>query len=151
MADYAETLLPEDVVPTEEAPRYTRPTGALAAAAVDMAHHLGAAAIIASTIHGHTAALVSKNRPHQPILAVTSNPETCTQLPLLWGVTPMLVTNSGTPDEVLDRAVRQSCRAGLLHDGDLLIITAVNPHPVGVVTRASNVLRIATVQQKCLG
>ena len=94
---------------------------------------------------------MSKNRPHQPILAVTSDPETYTQLPLLWGVTPLLMTNTGTPDEILDRAVRQSCRTGLLRDGDLLIIIAVNPHPVGVVTRASNVLRIATVQQTCLG
>jgi pyruvate kinase len=151
VADYAETLLPDDVVPTAQAPRYTRPTGALAAAAVDMANHLGAKAIIASTMHGHTATLVSKNRPRQPILAITDCPDTYTQLPLLWGVTPMLVSQNGTQDEMLDRAVRQSCRAGLLEDGDLLIIIAVNPHPVGVVTRASNVLRIATVQQKCLG
>jgi pyruvate kinase len=151
VADYAETLLPEDVVPTQDAPRYTHPTGALAAAAVDMAGHLGAKAIIASTIHGHTAVLVSKNRPRQPILAMTPDPATCTQLPLLWGVTPVLVANNGSPDEMLDRAVRQSCRAGILEDGDLLIIIAVNPHPVGVVTRATNVLRIATVQQKCLG
>ena len=78
-------------MPTAQAPRYNRPTGALAAAAVDIAAHLGANAIVASTVHGHTAVLVSKSRPHQPIIAVTGEPVTYTQLPLLWGVIPVLV------------------------------------------------------------
>jgi pyruvate kinase len=148
VADYAETLLPEDVVPTEEAPRYNHPTGALAAASVDMASHLGARAIIAATAHGHTATLVSKSRPRQPIIAMTGNPETFTQLPLLWGVTPVYIPQSDNVDEMLDRAVRLSCQRGMLANGDLLIVIAVNTQAMGVITRARNILRIATVQQR---
>ena len=147
VAENAETLLPDDVVPTIEAPQYHRPTGALAAAAVDIAAHLHAKAIVASTVAGHTATLVSKSRPHQPILAVTANPETNTQLPLLWGVTPFLVKQSEQPDEMIDRAVRVACHDGLLADGDLLVIVAVNPHPLGIITRASDILRLATVKK----
>ncbi|MHB9133578.1 MAG: pyruvate kinase [Armatimonadota bacterium] len=151
VADYAETLLPEDAVSSNLAPRHDHPTGALAAAAVDIAEQLHAKAIVAATVHGHTATLVSKSRPKQPIIAMTGNPDTYTQLPLLWGVTSFLVTQSGTTDDMLDRAVRSACRTGLLEDGDLLIIVAVAMQPVGVVTRSSNVLRIARVMQKCLG
>lgn len=151
VAEYAETMLPEDVVPTREAPHYDHPTGALAAAAVDMASHLHAAAIVAATVHGHTATLVAKSRPHQPILAITAEPATYTQLPLLWGVTPMLATNVTNTDEMLDRAVRNGCRLGLLKDGDLIIVVSVAAQAVGVVTRASNMLRIAHVRQRCLG
>ncbi len=147
IAESAETMFPEDIVPIEQAPRYHRPTGALAAAAVEIASHLGAGAIFAATIHGHTAVLVSKNRPHQPIIAVTGEQDTYTQLPLLWGVTAVLVPQWPNADEMLDQAVREACKRGIVANGDLIIIVAVTGQPVGVVTRASNVLRIAHVQQ----
>ncbi len=147
IAENAETLLPEDVVPVEEAPRYHRPTGALAAAAVDITAHLSGTAIFAATAHGHTAVLVSKSRPRQPIVAVTASPDTFTQLPLLWGVTPMLVPESDTPDERVDRAVRQAAAQGIVHDGDLIVIVAVTSQPVGIVTRGGNMLRIAYVKK----
>ncbi len=149
IAEYAETMLPEDIVPTEQAPRYNRPTGALAAAAVDIASHLGAKAIVASTVHGHTATLVSKSRPHQPIIAVTGEAETYTQLPLLWGVTPIKVPVRQNADDMLDQAVREACKRDIVTNGDLIIIVALTTQPVGVVTRASNVLRIAHVEQRC--
>lgn len=147
VAEYAETLLPEEGVPFDAAPRADHPTGALSSAAVSIAHHLGARAIVAATAHGHTATLVSKSRPRQPILATTWKPETYSQLPLLWGVTPFLVTKSDNTDEMLDRAVRAACRGGLVHDGDLIIVVSVTPHAVGIVTRATDILRIAHVHR----
>jgi pyruvate kinase len=147
VADYAETLLPVDVVPTAEAPEYNRPTGALAAAAVDIAAHLGAKAIIAVTEHGHTAVLVSKSRPHQPLIAATGEAAIFTQLPLLWGVTPFMGTEDETDDQMVDRAVRHAASIGMVEDGDIVVIVSVTPQPVGVVTRASNVLRVAHVRK----
>lgn len=81
---------------------------------------------------------------------MTSNPQTYTQLALLWGVEPMLVTETRNADEKLDRGVRQSCTKQILEDGDMLVIIAVTSQPVGVVTRSSNVLRIAYVRQRGL-
>jgi len=144
----AETMLPDETVSPEHAPRYHRPTGALAAAAVEIARHLHAGAIFASTEHGHTAVLVAKNRPHQPIIAVTGDRDTYTQLPLLWGVTPVLVPQRPNTDDMLDQAVREACKRGIVANGDLIVIVALTTQPVGVVTRASNVLRIAHVQQR---
>ena len=147
VAEWAETLLPDNAVPTNQAPHYDHPTGALAASAVDIAEHLHARAIVTVTAHGHTATLVSKSRPTVPVLALTGNRDTYTQLPLLWGVTPLYVEPNGSEDEAIDRAVRDACRLKLLANGDLLVIVAVAHQPVGVVTRASEVLRIATIRR----
>jgi pyruvate kinase len=147
VADEAETLIPIGVVPAAQAPMANTPTGALAAAAVEIAERLGAAAIVASTVGGHTARLVSKSRPLMPIIAATPVPETFTQLPLLWGVTPVLVPPSAGTDEMLDRAVRAAVRLGIVKDGDLLVVVAVSQQPVGVVTRATDILRIARVER----
>lgn len=146
IAEWAETILPEDVVPEAEAPAHDTPDGALAAAAVDIADHLNAKAIFAPTIHGYTATLVSKSRPRQPIIALTPNEATYTQLPLLWGVTPLLAPQKADSDEMLDRGVRESCKLHIVADGDLIIIVSVTSKPVGVVTRASNLLRVAHVR-----
>ena len=147
VAEYAETILPVNMVPAEEAPEFNRPTGALAAAAVNIAEHLGATAIIAATTRAHTAMLVSKSRPRQPIVAATMLPETYTQLPLLWGVTPFMGTEDESDDQMVDRAVRHAASAGMVQDGDVVVIVSVTPQPVGVVTRASNILRIAHVRK----
>jgi pyruvate kinase len=147
VADEAETLIPIGAVPAAQAPMASTPTGALAAAAVEIAERLGAAAIVASTLYGHTANLVAKSRPLMPIIAATPVPETFTQLPLLWGVTPVLVPPSAGTDEMLDRAVRAAVRLGIVKDGDLLVVVAVSHQPVGVVTRATNILRIARVER----
>jgi pyruvate kinase len=146
VAEWAETLLPEDAVATHDAPDYDHPTGALAASAVDIAEHLRARAIVAATEHGHTATLVSKSRPRVPVLAITGNAATHTQLPLLWGVTPIFVPQAEELDDTLDRAVRTAVRCKLLDDGDLIIVVAVAHHAVGVVTRSSELLRIAHVR-----
>jgi len=147
VAEYAETLLPEDATRNHAAaPEFDHPTGALAVAAVEIAEHLGAAAIIAATEQGNTAKLVSKSRPRRPIIAATKLPATITQLPLLWGVTPFLGMENEDDDQMVDRAVRYAVARGLAQDGDIVVIVSVTPQPVGVVTRASNILRIAHVR-----
>lgn len=151
VAEWAETALPADIMPSEKAPGHGTPDGTLAAAAVDIAEDLNAAAIIAPTERGYTATLVSKSRPRTPILALTTTPETYTQLPLLWGVTPFYISPDGSSDELLDRLVRRSCKGKLLADNDLIVIVSVTSEPVGVVTRSSNLLRIAHVRQKGCG
>lgn len=64
---------------------------ALAASAVELAAAVGARYIVAPTITGHTARLISQNRPGVPILAVTASEDLYYQLSLLWGVEAMLL------------------------------------------------------------
>jgi len=61
-------------------------TEAISQAAMTMATHLEAAAMITLTESGFTTRSISKYRPPCPILAVTNWPEVVSQLSLNWGV-----------------------------------------------------------------
>ena len=97
---------------------------AICHAARETACDLGAAAIIAPTISGHTARVISKYRPHCPIIAVTPDPRVQRQLALYWGVRPLLSTRADTTDEIIAEAVRVAQEHGLVKQGDVVVITA---------------------------
>ncbi len=97
---------------------------AIANAASDLATSLGAAAIIAPTSSGYTARKLSHNRPAVPIIAVTPSPKVRCQLNLFWGVYPLFSSRRDTTDEVIEDAVQLTLDKGLIHEGDLVVITA---------------------------
>ncbi len=99
-------------------------TEAVGQAAVQMATHLGARAIVSLTTTGFTSRLVSKHRPECPILAVTSSPLAARRLAMNWGIIPFLC-----PPDLADRdkiafAIAAGRSRGMLADGDLLVATA---------------------------
>jgi pyruvate kinase len=78
----------------------------------ELAHDRNVAAIAVFTMSGRTALHVSKTRPGVPILAFTPDSRTFNQLEMYWGVTPFLVPNSTTLEDMLDdvdEALRFSC------------------------------------------
>jgi pyruvate kinase len=85
---------------------------------------LGAAAIITPTISGHTARVISKYRPHCPIVAVTPSPRVQCQLALYWGVRPLLSKRAESTDDTITGAVRVAQEHGLVKQGDVVVITA---------------------------
>ncbi len=105
-------------------------TDAISYATSSTAFNLGATAIITSTKSGHTARMVSKYRPQARVIAVTPKKEVVRKLTIVWGVSPLLVTETDSTDEMIDAATRGALEAGLIHSGDLVVITA--GIPVGV-------------------
>lgn len=93
-------------------------------AAVDTVHTLGASAIIAPTIGGSTARMLSQFRPPCPIVAITPSPAVQHQLALFWGVRPLLSHRSMSTDEVIGDAVKLAWEAKLVHEGEIVVITA---------------------------
>lgn len=85
---------------------------------------LAAVAIITPTISGHTARIISKYRPHCPIIAVTPSPRVQCQLALHWGVRPLLSRRTESTDETIAGAVRAAQEHGLIKQGDVVVITA---------------------------
>ena len=77
---------------------------AVGLAAVQTAENVGAACIVAPTMSGRTARLVSNLRPRVPILAVTPFPRVMRQQQLNWGVTPMLGDVQGDMRHVVEQA-----------------------------------------------
>ncbi len=117
-------------------------TDAISSATCHVAEELGAAAIITSTESGHTARMVSKYKPRAPIIAVTPRYGVAAQLQLTWGVTPVPSPPAESTDEMFLTATRASKNAGLIRDGDLVVITA--GVPVGV-SGTTNLLRVETI------
>ncbi len=119
-------------------------TDAIGEAVATIAHDRHAAAIICSTSSGGTARILSKFKPRCPILAATSNDYAERQMILSWGVHPLRVGFPADTDEMIENAVGAAVEAGLVHEGDLVVITAGTP--VGI-PGSTNLIKVHTVGQ----
>ncbi|MBM5791891.1 MAG: pyruvate kinase, partial [Cyanobacteria bacterium M_surface_10_m1_298] len=97
---------------------------AISHAVSSIASQLEAAAILPLTKSGATARNVSKFRPSTPILAITSDSKVASQLQLVWGVHPLLVSDMDNAASTFNRAMEVAAEAKLLKEGDLVIQTA---------------------------
>jgi len=117
-------------------------TEAISHATVQIAHGLGAAAIITATESGYTPRMVSRYRPRAPIVAVTPHRKTLHRMLLLWGVCPLLGAATKDTDEMMENAVETALASGLVKEGDLVVITA--GVPVGTAG-TTNLIRVHVV------
>ncbi len=99
-------------------------TRAISTAACELSDSLNARALVTPTSSGTTAQIVSKHRPHAPILAVTSKRDVVNQLALMWGVEPFLVQPARTTDDMFEKAVSIAVDSGLAKPGSVIVITA---------------------------
>ena len=118
-------------------------TEAVSQAAITMANHLKAAAIIALTESGRTARSISKYRPRCPILGVSRWPAVVTAFAMNWGVTGVLLESDGSAsdDEVIALAMRRAKEAGIATTGDVCVVTA----GVSRETGSTNLIRVVSV------
>ncbi|MBW2232616.1 MAG: pyruvate kinase [Deltaproteobacteria bacterium] len=106
---------------------------AVSQAAITMANHLDAAAIIALTESGFTARSISKYRPKSPILAVTPSPSVLRRLSMNWGVMPILYEGEeGEVDETrIAFTVNRARAQGYVREGDVVVVTAGRSQKTG--------------------
>jgi len=114
-------------------------TNAISHATVTSAHDLGAAAILTVTKSGRTARMISKYRPNCPIICCTMDDAICRKLNLSWGVIPLKIEEAHNTDELFERAVEAGEKAGLLHDGELVVMTAGVPLAISGTTNLMKV------------
>jgi pyruvate kinase len=116
-----------------------------------IAEQLQAAAIMPLTKTGATARNVSKFRPSKPILAVTPHVDVARQLQLVWGVKPLLVLNLPSTGQTFQAALNVAQEKGLLHQGDLIVLTAGTLQGVSGSTDLIKVEVVTAVLGKGLG
>lgn len=128
----------------EERKIYTRSiiTDAIAFSASESAKTLGADCIITATQSGYTARKISKYKPQIPVIAVTTNKKVMNQLALSYGVVPVQIKHCEDINTLIDEALNTCKQKELIHNGDLLIITA---GILAGVTGGTNVLRVYLV------
>jgi pyruvate kinase len=92
------------------------------------AQHLRARCIVAHTLSGQTARLISMFRPATPILAVTPRESTCRRLSAIWGVEAVLLPEMMDDFLVTVRKGDELLMSrGLVRQGDLVVISAGIP------------------------
>ncbi|MBQ4110377.1 MAG: pyruvate kinase [Clostridia bacterium] len=102
-------------------------TDAISHATCTTANDLGASAIIAITLSGFTARMVSKFRPDSIIIAATPSEKTMRQLKLSWGVYPIYNEIVNSTDDLFVQVVEKALETGYIKNGDLAVITAGIP------------------------
>ena len=117
-------------------------TTAISHATCTTAADLKASAIITVTMSGFTANMVSRFKPECPIIACSVNPRVCRQSSLLWGVTPLLIEKKDNTDDLFKEAIWASQKAGLIKEGDTVILTA--GVPLGISGK-TNMIRVIEV------
>lgn len=125
-----------------ESPELANVTNAISHATCTTAHDLGAAAIVTLTITGTTARMISKYRPACPIIGCTSRLKTLRFMCLSWGVIPIYLERMEDSDELFDTAVEKAVETGIVHNGEMVVITA--GLPLGV-EGATNSLKVSIV------
>ena len=120
-------------------------TDAISYATCTTAESLGISTIITATQSGSTARMVSKHRPRSRIIAATPDEGVARRLNLVWGVNPLLVTRSQGTDHMIEEAVTASMRAGLVREGQMVVITAGVPTGVPGTTNLLKVHILAEV------
>jgi pyruvate kinase len=117
---------------------------ALVAAARKAAEAQSTACIVVFTTLGGTARRMARERPLQPILALTPNPETARRLALVWGLETRLGKEPASLEDVTDDAVNSAVQYGLAEPGQRILILAGTPFGA---PGAANLLRLAHAPQ----
>jgi pyruvate kinase len=100
---------------------------AIAAAAVHAAQTSGAACLVAFTARGATARRISRERPHQPVLALTPSLDTARRLSLGWGLEARVAEDPHDVDDMTAQATRRAAEFGLAQPGERVVIVAGLP------------------------
>ena len=98
--------------------------------------------IVACTRSGATARSISRFRPDVPIVAATMSVQTARQLTMSWGVTALMVPESGSTDDIVWHAVEAAVSAGFASTGDLAVVLAGSPTEPEPATDTLRLVRV---------
>ena len=117
--------------------------GAIAECVVESSNRLGGKVIVASTISGFTARLISNLKPNAPILALVPDESTGRKLAANWGVYPVILPICNSTDEVIIEGVKAAKNNIELVAGDKVIITGSFPN--NGESRPTNLMKIEEI------
>jgi pyruvate kinase len=100
---------------------------AIAAAATHAAQTSGAACLVAFTARGATARRLSRERPQQPILALTPSLITARRLALGWGLESRVAEDPHDIDDMTAQATRRAAELGMAQPRQRVVIVAGLP------------------------
>ena len=123
---------------------YTSLPEAIGQAACHVATAVGAAAILAFTQTGSTAALVAKYRPQMPVYAVTPSQVVRRRMALYAGVRSIRVDIEGDTEAQIRSVEAAVLKSGVLKKGDVVVITMGSPVSDPGTTNLLKIHRLGT-------
>jgi pyruvate kinase len=118
---------------------------ALTHAACELAEDLDLEAIITSSQSGLSCLRVARFRPPNKILAVSPEETTVRMLAMVWGVDAILGEQRGGIEERYDEAVHAARQAGLVNEGDEVILTGGS---MSTMPGSTNMLKLHTIGEE---
>lgn len=115
---------------------------AIALGAVMVGRAVGAKALVAFTLSGAGARLLSAQRPALPVLAFTPDPRVRSQLALVWGVETFLEPAPADTDEMTAHVDRAMLELGRADAGDAVVVVAGTPPGTEASTNTLRVHRL---------
>lgn len=115
---------------------------ALSHSAVNASIDLEAKGLVVCTKTGNTALMVSRFRPHTPIIALVANEKAYHQLSMSWGVYPQLMDEYYSTEELAIRAIDKAKALPYISKNDIVIILA----GIARQAHASNMMRIERIR-----
>jgi len=100
--------------------------GSICRAARDIAHQIGARAIIVESATGKVARAMTHFRPNVPIIAVVTSSLVCKKLCLNWGITALIGEEKKTSDAITKQAMEKALSTGYFKKGDIVVVISSN-------------------------
>ncbi len=100
---------------------------AVTSAAVEIAGHIGAVAIVAFTETGSSALRLARHRPELPLMAFTPHPATRSRLSVVWGLETFVVPAVESTDDMVAMVETNLLALGRARIGDRVVVVAGTP------------------------
>lgn len=110
-----------------------------------MADALALNRIVCFTTTGYTAAAIARHRPAAKITAITNTVATRRRCALLWGVHAIVTDDFEHIDDLFPRVERLLLEAGMVEQGETILVVAGTPLRVGGRT---NLLKLHTIGEE---
>lgn len=136
-----------DVIDASRAGRKQTVADAIVSAAREIAETTEVKAIVCYSESGTTAALTARERPHVPIIAMTSRRGTARKLCLYWGMHCMMTGEVERFKMAVVNAARAARSAGFATEADTIVVTAGIPFNQAGST---NILRVAPCEERLI-
>lgn len=138
----AEMVPPVGSLPLDESHVLSGHGRAICEAAVTLAAHASAAAIVAVTRGGKTARVLSALRPAVPVFGATNNAAIARRLALSWGVVPVLTDLEGDVNATARRIGEDLVARGAIPAASAIVLVSISPE---LAPGPSNFLKVQRV------
>ncbi|MBT4120605.1 MAG: pyruvate kinase [Candidatus Magasanikbacteria bacterium] len=123
----AEKSVYDDLLVHEPKKKTSRVDEVISQMSRSLAEKIGAKVILAASLSGETARLISRYRPELPIVVATGTDRVKHQLNLSWGVMPFVLQPCRTIEELVERSVTELKKLEIVDSGDKIIVVAGEP------------------------